>query len=210
MNEPRYQRRKDDRPGELAEAALVEFANNGYAATRVGDVAKRAGVSKGLLYLYYKTKEDLFKAVIKNIVAPRIARLQKIVEESEQSAEDFFRGPFLEFIKTLPDSKIRVLVRLMIAEGHRHPELVQYHYENVVNPGLNTLQTVIRRGVANGEFRESSLEEFPQLLAAPVVMSVIWKLLFEVHHPLDTERMLETHVDQILTYLKTDTPGATG
>ena len=92
MTQPRYQRRKQDRPQEITNAALAAFAEKGYAATRVDDVAKRAGVSKGLLYLYFKTKEELFKSVIRSLVIPRIDKLTKIVDASEMSSEEFLRG----------------------------------------------------------------------------------------------------------------------
>ena len=103
MPTPKFQRRKDDRPAEITAAALAAFAENGYAATRVDDVAKRAGVSKGLLYLYFKTKEELFKAVIRSFVAPKVRELSAIVDASDLSAEEFMRVPFLAMIKTLPD-----------------------------------------------------------------------------------------------------------
>ena len=107
MSEPRFQRRKEDRPAEITEAALKAFAENGYAATRVDDVAKRAGVSKGLLYLYFQTKEELFKAVIRSFIEPKIDQLASTVNQAELGAEEFFRGPFLSFIKTIPNSQER-------------------------------------------------------------------------------------------------------
>jgi AcrR family transcriptional regulator len=94
--EPRFRRRKEDRPQEITEAALAAFAEKGYAATRVDDVARRAGVSKGLLYLYFKTKEDLFKAVIRSFVVPKIDELTAIIDSSELTSEEFLRGPFLD------------------------------------------------------------------------------------------------------------------
>ena len=115
MPEPRFRRRKEDRPQEITEAALTAFAEKGYAATRVDDVAKRAGVSKGLLYLYFKTKEDLFKAVIRSFVVPKIDDLTAIIDASELSSEEFLRGPFLDFAKTLPGSPISRLAYSTIA-----------------------------------------------------------------------------------------------
>ena len=147
MPEPRFRRRKEDRPQEITDAALGAFAEKGYAATRVDDVAKRAGVSKGLLYLYFKTKEDLFKAVIRSFVVPRIDALTTIVDSSEMSAEEFLRGPFFEFVKTLPGSPISILIRLMIAEGPKHPDLLQFYWDNVVSRGLAAITAVLERGV---------------------------------------------------------------
>ena len=104
MTKPRYRRRKEERPAEITQAAMETFAEHGYAAARVDDVAKRAGISKGLLYLYFKTKEELFKAVIRSVVVPRIDALKTAITDSDLSAEEFLRGPFLEFIQKLPDS----------------------------------------------------------------------------------------------------------
>ncbi len=208
MAGPRFQRRKEERPAEITKAALEEFAEHGYAATRVDKVAKRAGVSKGLLYLYFKTKEELFKAVIRSVVVPRIDALKTAVADTDLSAEEFLRGPFLEFIKKLPDSPARIVVRLLVAEGPKHPDLTAYYYDNVVSGGMDVLRQLISRGVRHGEFRQSSLDEFPQLMVAPVLMSIMWKTLFQKHHPLDTDKLFQTHIDLILAAIKTrDTAG---
>ena len=174
MNEPRYQRRKQDRPQEITDAALAAFAEKGYAATRVDDVAKRAGVSKGLLYLYFKTKEELFKAVVRSFVVPRIDALTEIIDSSELSSEEFLRGPFLDFVKTLPGSPISVVIRLMIAEGPKHPDLVQFYWDNVVSRGLGTISELLQRGVQTGEFRKSAVSEQPHLFIMPVLFSVVF------------------------------------
>ena len=202
MAKPRFQRRKEDRPAEITQAALAAFAENGYAATKVDEVAKRAGVSKGLLYLYFKTKEDLFKAVIRSFLSPRIDALIDNIEHSELSAEEFMRGPFLTFATSLPKSPAKILVRLMIAEGPKHPDLFAWYWENVVSRALDALRILIRRGVDNGEFRESSLNEFPQLLVAPVFFSMIWTIVFQPHSNLDTDRFIEAHVNLVLDSIR--------
>jgi AcrR family transcriptional regulator len=204
MTDPKFQRRKDHRPAEITAAALAAFAENGYAATRVDEVAQRAGVSKGLLYLYFKTKEELFKAVIRSFVAPRVAELSVIVDESELSTEEFMRGPFLSMIKTIPKSPIGVIVKLMIAEGNKHPDLVAYYWDNVVSHALEMMNKLIRRGIAAGEFRKSSVDALPQLLVSPVIFAVVWNQVFAKHEKLDTDSLIETHIDAIVNYLKTD------
>ncbi len=206
MAEPRFQRRKENRPAEITQAALAAFAENGYAATKVDEVAKRAGVSKGLLYLYFKTKEDLFKAVIRSFLSPRIDALIDNIERSELSAEAFVRGPFLTFATSLPKSPAKVLVRLMIAEGPKHPDLITWYWDNVVSRALAALRTLIKRGVDNGEFRESALNEFPQLLVAPVFFSMMWTIVFYSHSDLDTDRFIEAHVEMVLGSIKAKTP----
>ncbi len=201
MAEPRYRRRKEDRPDEITAAALSAFAENGYAATRVEEVAKRAGVSKGLLYLYFKTKEELFKAVVRSVVIPRVDALELALDQSELSAEAFLRGPMLDFMQRIPGSPVGIIVRLMIAEAPKHPDLVDFYWQNVVSRGLGALQRILDRGVENGEFRRTAVNEIPQLLIAPVILSVIWKLLFE-KRSLDTDRLIECHIDMVLNYIR--------
>jgi len=201
MSEPRYRRRKEDRPGEIAEAAFSAFAEKGYTATRVDDVARRAGVSKGLMYLYYKTKEDLFKAVIKNVVVPRVDAITAEVDRTTLSAEEFIRGPLRGFLKHLPGSRISVVVRLMISEGHRHPELVEFYWNNVIAKGLTSISGILERGISAGEFRRTPVTENPQLLVAPALFAVIWKLVF-VQHPLDSDTLIDAQIDMILEQIR--------
>ena len=201
MGQPRYQRRKEDRPQEITEAAFDAFAEKGFAATKVEEVARRAGVSKGLLYLYFKTKEELFKAVIRGVVTPRVDELTRTLDSSELSAEAFIRGPLLTFMKRLPGSPASVVIRLMISEAPKHPDLVDYYWDNVASRGLGALRQLLERGVANGEFRKSAVNELPQLFVAPVMMSIVWGIVF-ADRSLDTDKLIETHVDMILAYIR--------
>ncbi len=205
----RNRRRKDDRPAEITAAAMHEFAENGYAATPVEAVAKRAGISKGLLYLYFKTKEELFKAVIRNFISPRLDALHANIVDSDIGVEDFLRGPFLELARELPRSKARHLVRLMIAEGHKHPDLTRWYWENVVSKGIGALQLLIRRGVDRGEIKPSALDQFPHLLVSPIMFSVVWTLIMQPHSKLDTDAMLEAHIDLVLDSIRAVSPEAT-
>ncbi|MDH4048758.1 MAG: TetR/AcrR family transcriptional regulator [Gammaproteobacteria bacterium] len=202
MAEPRFRRRKEDRPAEITAAALAEFSDKGYDAARVDDVAKRAGVSKGLLYLYFRTKEELFKAVVRSFVSPRIQALENGIRDTELSAEAFLRGPFLEFAKQIPKSPVRVLVRLIIAEGPKYPDLTKYYWDNVVTHGLSAIRQLIARGVRNGEFKASALDEFPQMLVAPVLFSVVWTSVFSKQHSLDSDRFIETNLEIILSAIR--------
>ena len=201
MTKPRYRRRKEDRPKEITAAALDAFAENGFAATRVDDVAKRAGVSKGLLYLYFKTKEELFKAVVKSVVIRRVDRLIENVETTELSSDNFIRGPLLSFLQKIPGSPVAIVIRLLIAEGPRHPDLVDYYYENVVSKGLAAISAFVKRGVDRGEFRQSAVSDLPHLVLAPVMLSIIWGIIFK-DKQLDTDTLIETQIDMILTHIK--------
>ena len=201
MGEPRFQRRKEDRPQEITEAAFEVFAEKGYARARVQEVAARAGVSKGLLYLYFETKQALFKAVIRSVVIRRIDALLVAVENTELSSEAFMRGPLIDFMKAVPGSPVAVVIRLLIAEGQRHPDLVDYYWDNVVAKGLAALTRIVERGVERGEFNDTDVTRLPQLVLAPVMVSVIWRILF-ARHELDTDRLIETQIDMLLAYIK--------
>jgi AcrR family transcriptional regulator len=201
MAEPRYQRRKEDRPQEITEAAFSVFAEKGYASARVEEVAQRAGVSKGLLYVYFKTKEELFKAVIKSVVVRRIDALLLAVDETDLTSEEFIRGPLLEFMKGVPGSPVAIVIRLLISEGQRHPDLVDYYWDNVVSKGLTAISRFIERGVRRGEFRDTDVTGLPQLVLAPVMLSMVWRILF-TKRALDTDKLIETQIDMILAYIK--------
>jgi AcrR family transcriptional regulator len=201
MTEPRYRRRKEDRPQEITAAAFEAFAEKGFAAARVDDVAKRAGVSKGLLYLYFKTKEELFKAVVKSVVIRRVDRLIENVETTELSSEDFIRGPLLSFLQQVPGSPVAIVIRLLISEGPRHPDLLEYYYDNVVAKGLAAISGFVERGVDRGEFRQSVVSDLPHLMLAPVMLSIIWGIIFS-DKQLDTDKLIETQIDMILAHIK--------
>jgi AcrR family transcriptional regulator len=201
MAEPRYQRRKEDRPQEITEAAFSVFADKGYASARVEEVAKRAGVSKGLLYLYFKTKEELFKAVVKSVVVRRVDALLVAVDETDLSSEEFMRGPLLDFVKSVPGSPVAIVIRLLISEGQRHPDLVDYYWDNVVSKGLTAISRFMERGVQRGEFRDTGVTRLPQLVLAPMMLSIIWRILF-TKRALDTDTLIETQIDMILAYVK--------
>lgn len=201
MAEPRYQRRKEERPQEITDAAFEVFAEFGYASARVEEVAKRAGVSKGLMYLYFETKEDLFKAVIKSVVTRRVDALLAAIEESELSSEAFIRGPLLSFMQQVPGSPIAIVIRLLISEGQRHPDLVDYYWDNVVSKGLQAISHFIERGVKRREFRETAVTDLPQVVLAPMMLSIIWKILF-AKRSLDTDKLMETQIDMILAYIR--------
>jgi len=198
----RRRREKEVRPQQIVAAAFEEFAEKGFACTRLEDVAARARVSKGLPYLYFKTKVELFKAVVRSVISAHFDVMREKMETTELSAEAFLKGPFLRFIQELVGSRRAFIVRLLIAEGHKHPELTEFYYETVVSRGIETLTRLIDRGIARGEFKPTRLRDFPQLLIAPVLTAVIWRSLFERHHHLDTDGLLATNLELIIDAIK--------
>jgi AcrR family transcriptional regulator len=195
-------RRKDARPDEILAAALEEFAEKGYAAARLDDVAQRAGVAKGTIYLYYSGKEELFKAVVRRTVMPRLDQIEAVALSYPGTVESFLRGPFLMLQQHLLQSDMRRLLRVFLAEGPLFPDLTAFYYHEVVSRGLRVLRTLIARGVERGELRETGLAELPQPLIAGMLVALLWEALLGRHAPLDTARLLETHVDVLLDGLK--------
>ena len=198
----RRRERKDTRPQEIVDAAFEEFAVNGYAATRLEDVAARAKVSKGLPYLYFKTKEELFKAVIRGVISPLFDAMRERMLTTELSCEAFLKGPFLAFLQELVASRRVLIARLLIAEGHKHPELTKFYYDHVLSKGRETLQAFIDRGIERGEFKPTPLRDYPQLIIAPALLAVIWRSLFERHRHLDTDALLATHIDLLIDAIR--------
>src|SRR4029078_1334328 len=135
---PRAKRRerRDTRPQEIVDAAFEEFATHGYAATKVEDVATPARGSKGLPVLLFKTKEELFKAVVRSVITTHFDAMRERMEKTELSVEAFLKGPFLSFIQELVGYKRAFIARLLIAEGHKYPELTAFYYEQVVSRGV--------------------------------------------------------------------------
>jgi AcrR family transcriptional regulator len=195
-------RRKDARPDEILAAAFEEFATRGYAATRLDDVARRAGVAKGTIYLYFAGKEQLFQAVVRRAVVPQLDRLERQALAESGPVEAFLRGPFIRLQLHLLQSDLRRLVRVLLTEGPLFPELTAFYYHEVIARGLAMLRALIARGVERGEFRATALGELPQPLLASTVLALLWESLFGHLHPLDTERLLETHISLLLDGLK--------
>jgi AcrR family transcriptional regulator len=198
----RNQRRKEDRPDEITEAALNIFAEKGVAATRVDDVARKAGVSKGLLYLYFKTKEEILKAVIKRYLLPKVDELETLTQSNQLTTEEFLRGPFLSFVQHIPHTPAIHIMRIVMTEGHHYPKLMKFYWENVISRAMAALQHLLHQGSLNNEYPQSKIENFPQLLVAPVLLAIIWNSLFDKFSPLDSETMIATHVDTIINSLK--------
>ncbi len=198
----RARRRKEARPEEILQAAIEAFASNGYERTRVDDVATRAGISKGTVYLYFKSKADLFREVVRSRIVTRIEGLRKDIDHYDGPVEQFIRLQLRAFIQQALESEVREVVRLVIGEAHRFPDLAEFYYQEVISRGMGVMEGLVRRGVERGEFRPTGLEEFPQLMMAPAIMAVVWKSLFEPQRHLDVERYLDTHLDLLLNGMR--------
>jgi AcrR family transcriptional regulator len=197
--EPKWRRRKAARPAEIVEAALAAFVENGFAATKLDDIARRAGVSKAALYRYFDTKEDLFRAVARAAVAPGL--------EALEAAADAFDGPFEGLLPVLlgraaavvGEGHLPAVVRLVIAESRAFPDLAQIWHDNVVSRGIALVAELVARAQRRGEVGPGD----PRLLAfaalGPLVMGALFREVFgAVGEPLDLGALAEQHARVVL------------
>lgn len=171
----RWERRKDSRPQELLAAALDLFVERGFASTRLEDVAKRAGVSKGTLYLYFANKEELFKAVVRDSIVPTIGEAELHIAEFDGSSADLLRFVIMGWWERLGSTKASGIMKLMMAEAGNFPELAQFYREEVIERWSTMVAGMLARGVERGEFAPMDVQMMTPVLVAPMLMLVTWK-----------------------------------
>jgi AcrR family transcriptional regulator len=189
--------RAAERRGAIIEAAMDEFIARGFAATRLDDVARRAGVAKGTIYLHFKDKESMFEELIRTAIVPMITRLWGTPPQPGASVRDMVEGFAKTFIEEVATTRRGDLVRLIVAEGPRFPAVADFYYREVVSRGLAGMRALIELGIARGEIKQKNLARFPQIMVAPALIAVIWQSLFSRHAPLDALEMFRVHLDLI-------------
>ena len=177
----------------ILDAALSVFAERGYAAARLEDVAARVGVAKGTLYLYFKDKEALFEALIRSAVSPIMDRVGQAASAPGASAAEVLDTFFALFQNEVLGTKRKLLLRLIIAEGARFPALAEFYHREVVSRGLEMMRAIAAQAVERGEFQTDAAVRFPQLIVAPLLLAVIWDALFSKLQPLDVAGLLRAH-----------------
>ncbi len=188
--------RAAERRQAIIEAALDEFIARGFAATRLDDIAKRAGVAKGTIYLHFKDKESMFEELIRTAIVPLVGRMHAPppIGGSVRDAIETFAKTFIDEVASTRRGDI---VRVIVAEGPRFPAIADFYYREVVSRGLAGMRALIELGVARGEIKQKNLARFPQIVVAPALIAVIWQSLFSKHAPLDAIEMFHTHLDLI-------------
>jgi AcrR family transcriptional regulator len=195
-------RRKAERPSEILEAAFEEFTLHGYAATRLEDVAVRAGVTKGTIYVYFASKEQVFEALVRERAKAQQEQMAAFFDERGEPTVEAIRADLLFLFRTCSNDKAsQELLRLLISEAVRFPTLVDDYFESVFEPVLAKLAERLKRAAETGVIRSAPALEFPELLMSPALSMHICRLLFADRWPLDTERFIETSVDLLLNGL---------
>jgi AcrR family transcriptional regulator len=178
-------------------AALEEFSARGFVAARLDDVARRAGVAKGTIYLHFADKEALFQELVRTTLGPVVAGLDQL------RATDLPIRVVLErfadlFVSAIYETRRRDVVHLVIAEGVRFPKLAEFYYREVVERGMATMRALLERAIARGEIPHAALARFPQLVAAPCIIAVIWRSLFDRFAHIDAASMMRAHIEILL------------
>lgn len=204
MGEPRWRRRKEERPGEIVAAALAAFAENGFAGTRLEDVAARAGVSKGTVYLYFDSKEDLFKAVIRENLVPNLAFAEGRLQGVEGTAAELLSEFLRRIAHLVAETDLGAIPKLLISEAGSFPELADFYAREVATRGVSLFDALLKRGAEEGEFRPADARMLAPVLMAPILMLSLWKTVLEPHldWDIEAEAFLDSYLDIVLNGLR--------
>lgn len=195
-------RDRDIREKEILEAAFAEFAAHGYAATRLEDIARCARVAKGLPNFYFASKEGLFKAVLRRLILPDWDALEAQLMQSDRPTAALLRDLItVAYQRLVGNPRAHQILRLLIAEGPRLPELTEFYHAEVITRAVGLLRALLARGIERGEIRSGPVADCPQVIMAPALMAVLWQLLFADRHPLDLAEFFEAHLDLVLNGL---------
>ena len=185
-------------------AALDEFSARGFVATRLDDVARRAGIAKGTIYLYFRDKETLFIELIRSSLVPLVAGLEAAPRELPLRV---FAERFIElFVKEIYGTRRRDVLRLVITEGPRFPQLAEVYYREVIKRAVAAVRAIVQHAIERGEIKGDALKRFPQLLVAPGLVAIIWEALFARFEPLDVAAMMRAHIDLLFAALERRAP----
>lgn len=203
---PVRQRRKQARPAELTAAALDLFVERGFAATKLDDVAARAGVSKGTLYLYFASKEELFKAVIRQGILPVLEEGESMLAQHQGDTPSLLSGLLLRWWELIGGTALSGIPKLMVAEAGNFPEVARYYHDNVIQRVRDLFGEVLRLGIRRKEFRQVDVESAIDVIIAPQLMLVIWQhsmALCACGGMRNPEVFIRTHIDLLLNGLST-------
>ena len=193
----RWSRRKQARPSEILDAALKVFAAKGYAAARMEDIAREAGVTKGTIYLYFENKEAVFKSLVRESIGTTVGTVTEHLATYRGSTRELLRFALGTMAALLVHSERVVLPKIIIGESGNFPELARFYRFEIIEKGLSAFSAVVAHGIAQGEFRDLPVPHVIRLCIAPVLLGAIWQSTFAQFdaEPYDYEGLIETHLD---------------
>lgn len=196
-NKSRRRRDPEERRAEILAAALASFSERGFAATRIEDVAARAGIAKGTVYLHFPDKEALFTSLASGMASPILERMEAMAAHDDMPGRLVITGLYALAQQEILGTERRHMLRLLMSEGHYFPTVAEFYHRNVLSVGLGLLRRVLERAARRGELRNPGLAAVPQIVFAPILMSVIWTSLFEPYEHLDTDLLFRTFLDTL-------------
>lgn len=195
------ERRKEARPVELLDAALTLFVEKGYAATKVEEVALKAGVSKGTLFLYFATKEELFKAVIRSNLADHFPGWNQEFESFQGSTAEMLAYAMQSWWERIGNTRASGITKLVSSEGSNFPEVVEFYEAEVLRPGRNLFKAILQRGIDRGEFRAMDTDTAVYSLVSTVFFLSMWRHSLspcDSSSTLDPQAFMQSHVDALI------------
>lgn len=180
-------------------AALEVFAAEGFAAARLDDVAEKAGVAKGTIYLFFKDKDELFEQLLVSAITPVLTQIEAMSQVSEQPLDSVLAAIFGHFRREILETNRREIIRLVVSEGRRFPKIAEIYHRQVVAKGTAIIRRLAKKARERGELSHDGLERFPHLVVAPLLMAVLWDGLFSKFEPLDVDALLATHREILLS-----------
>ena len=201
--QPKFQRRAEERPREICAAALEVFAEKGFAAAKLDEIAKRAGVSKGTLYLYFNDKEQLFRAVVRDAVVPNVEKLSAALIQTGLTFGELVRLFLANFVEVANRVPVGAVAKMVISESRNFPELAKVWHDEVVSKGLGAVTALIEMAQAKGEVRAGDARLHAFTLMGPMLMGVIYRETLEPvgGTPLDLAGLARQHVETVLSGL---------
>jgi AcrR family transcriptional regulator len=175
---PKWRRRSEARPGEIVQAALEVFAERGFAAAKLDEIAAKAGISKGALYLYFETKEDIFRAVVREAVAPNLDVVEAVLDQTTTPFPDLLRMVFVRISLMIETTRLGAVAKLVIGESRNFPELARVWHDEVVSRALAALSGALDRAQGRGEIRPGNPRLQAFSIMGPILMGVLWQETF--------------------------------
>jgi len=199
---PKVRRRKQARPGEIIEAGMGEFVEHGFERARLDRIAKAAGIAKGTIYLYFESKEVLFEEVVKTHVLSVMEAADADISDVEGTTEMLVQKLLSRIYEHMTTQNTQTIIRILLTEGDRFPELVQRYHDVAISKGTHVLERFLSRGIARGEIEPGPMTKVPELLIAPIMFYVVNQIVFSAHKTLDRDAFFAGHVDMVLRALK--------
>jgi AcrR family transcriptional regulator len=191
---PRRAASSEARRAAILSAALEEFTARGYEGARLDDVAKRAGVAKGTIYLYFADKEALFQELVRSMVNPVLGTLEQM-RSVDIPVRMLVEGMLATFVREVFGTRRKDIIRLILSEGPRFPAIAEFYYREVIARVLSIVRPILRRAAERGELPDDALARFPQLIIAPGLAAIMWSGLFEKYEPLDVDALMRAHIN---------------